>query len=142
MAKVPGPLADAASDIRAGIPDISSSQEGVADSIASIAARFVKSDELYTYYRILCGPTHAGVEAADKWVDVDEDGGLRLLAEPKARSAREEFLAVYGLLLAAAAFEMVVENDGKRVMSFLDGVAQEVGLPVSLELKPTKQRDH
>lgn len=135
LQKITGPFADAAPEIRAAIPAVTSTKMGTAQKTVTIAAQFDNGDELYAYYRILCGQTHAGVEVADKWLSMDAHGVVSFLPEPNIRSAQEEFLAIYGLLLAASAFEESVQTKGPDVTAFLDDIAREVGLPNTLILK-------
>lgn len=135
MQKVTGPLADAAAEIRTAVPDVTSRKLGTAQKIISIANQFENGDELYTYYRILCGRTHAGVEVADKWLAMDPNGVISFLREPNAGPVREEFLAILGLLLASSAFEESIQPETSEVTAFLDDVAREVGLPNTLILK-------
>lgn len=140
MQKVAGPFADAASDVRTAAPAITSEKLGTAQKIANIANQFENGDELYTYYRILCGQTHAGVQVADKWLAIDGNGVVTFLPEPNASPAQEEFLAILGLLLASSAFEESVQAESGEVTAFLDDVAREVGLPNTLVLKPARER--
>lgn len=135
LEKVTGPFADAAPEIRAAIPALTSKKLSTAKSIFAMTALFENGDELYAYYRILCGQTHAGVEAADKWLDVDADGAVAFLSQPKTSPAQEEFLAIYGLLLAASAFEERTQKGGPDVSGFLDAISREVGIPNTLVLK-------
>lgn len=141
LQKVTGPFADAAPEIRAAIPAVTSNKSSTAQKIVNIAAQFSNGDELYAYYRILCGQTHAGVEVADRWLNFDTDGAVSFLSQPKIRPAQEEFLAIYGLLLAASAFEESIHTEGPEVTGFLDDIAREVGLPNTLTLKSVDPGD-
>lgn len=140
MQKVAGPFADAAADVRTSAPAVTSKKLGTAQKIVNIASQFENGDELYVYYRILCGQTHAGVEVADKWLAMDRNGVVSFLAEPDASSAQEEFLAILGLLLASSAFEESVHAESGEVTGFLDDIAREVGLPNTLVLKSARKR--
>ena len=82
-------LAKLAPSVEARRPRVTSAKRGVAESFKNITDQFTDGEELYSYYRLLCGQTHAGVEVADQWLAGEEEGRafsvLAVSAPPECR---------------------------------------------------------
>jgi hypothetical protein len=100
----------------------------------AICRAFVEGNDLYAYYRLLCGHTHAGVEVADEWLDLDEQhpSGLALRRAPRTLwSDSWLYLALLGLGWSSRALDRVVLGEPRR--AFLDRVEQEAHVRFQLQ---------
>ncbi len=115
-------LSTLAPGVEANRPQVESPKRGVASSFRNVTDQFEDGDEVYAYYRLLCGHTHAGVEVADQWLELADDGrAFSVRSAPRPQNAMLVSVALMGLLMASSAFEdNTTTADGPNVSEFLD----------------------
>lgn len=139
MDKIPHRYGDAAKDIRAMLTGQDSPKANIAKSLEKIAQTFEHGDEIYIFYRLLSGHSHAGLVVVDEWLnsnprDPDATFALRATVEPhKAFGA----LAVMGLLYTASAFGDLIKTDA-NYNNRLNRHAKRTGVDRRLTPKPTR----
>lgn len=99
-------------------------------SFRAICMTFEQGTELYVYYRVLCGQMHAGVEAAETWLEVDEKGELHVRRTPKEVGRLAwPYLTLLGVLWASRALDDVIRPSTRG--NFLNRVAKDAKLPAA-----------
>jgi hypothetical protein len=98
-----------------------------------ICNTFGPGQELYLYYRMLCGPVHAGVQAADVWLGEDSVMGFRARRQPRFGFTHEAgWLAAWGLALAHRALDELIIDSPRA--DFLDRIEREEQMTTRLPL--------
>jgi len=103
-------------------------------SFKAICYSFATGPDLYLHYRMLCGPVHAGVQAADVWLAETDDGQLRVRREPRFGFANEGgWIAAFGLGLAHRALDDMVVGSPRA--NFLNRAERRAEMLTRLALR-------
>lgn len=101
-------------------PDLSSVAR--MPSFEAVCGHFDTGDELYMHYRLMSGNTHAGAEAADRWLAIEE-GRLVLRAHAREDPPAWMYFAVLGLMWASRALNDALKKSPRS--NFLNRIARE-----------------